>query len=142
MVLQQKTVKRLFWKGRPVEGLSAPELLEAVEWCYERLTAYEGRLTSFCAAGDSFSDSSEDRGTPKPAVSKEFLEELELRKPETLLVLEGNVSALDVAFLWDRAGDYEYWERIWNGEVELSDVDKLLLQGWLDAAKYYEKNNG
>jgi hypothetical protein len=142
MVLQQKTVKELFWKGRPVGELNAPELLEALEWCYERLTAYEGRLTSFCAAGDFFSDGSEDQGAPKPSVSKEFLEAIGFDEAQAALVLEGNFSALLGSFDWEKAGGCKHWERIWSGERDLCEIDKLMIRSWLDAANYYEKNNG
>ena len=142
MVLHQRTVGKLFWKERPVDELSAPELLEALEECYKRLTACEENLAKFYAAGNPVSDGSEDKGAPKPSVSKEFLEEIGLNEFKAALVLEGNVSALLGAFIWGLTGSHKYWEKIWNGKVELSDTDKLLLQSWIDAADYYERNNG
>ena len=142
MVLQQKTVKRLFWKGRPVEVLSAPELLEALEWCYERLTTCEEGLADFYAAGDPVSDSSEDQGAPKPSVSKEFLKAIDFYGAQAALVLEGDFSALPGSFDWEKAGGRKHWERIWSGERDLCEIDKLMIRSWLDAANYYEKNNG
>jgi hypothetical protein len=124
MVLQQKTVKRLFWKGRPVEELSAPELLVVLEWCYERLTTCEEALAK------------------KPSVSKEFLEAIDFDEAQAALVLEGNFSALLNSFDWEKAGGCKHWERIWSGERDLCEIDKLMIRSWLDAANYYEKNNG
>ena len=78
----------------------------------------------------------------KPAVTEEFLYEIAFDKDEVIEVLSGNLRALMGAFCWDSTAQrHKYWENRKEGEVELSDNDKALLQSWVDAAEYYEKGN-
>ena len=78
----------------------------------------------------------------KPAVTKEFLYEIDFVKDSAIEVLSGDHRALIGAFSWpSTAQGHRYWEDRERGEVELSDDDKALLQSWVDAADYYEKGN-
>ena len=78
----------------------------------------------------------------QPAVAKEFLEEMDFSKTGTIEVLSDGVHMLDEAFCWSVTPQgHDYWNDRHDGRVELSDADKVLLQSWVDAADYYEKNN-
>ena len=143
MVLQQKTVKGLFWKGRPVEVLSAPELLEVLEWCYERLNLCENNLADFYAAGDAPPQDRTGQEPLRSAVTAKFLKEIDFYKASAIEVLRGDTSALSSSFDWARTRQgVLYWKERRFGIVKLSSDDRALLQSWLDAAEYYEKNNG
>ncbi len=78
----------------------------------------------------------------QPVVIKEFLEEMDFSKTGTIEVLSDGAHKLDEAFCWvSTPQGHDYWNDRHNGRVELSDADKVLLQSWVDAADYYEKNN-
>jgi hypothetical protein len=78
----------------------------------------------------------------KPAVTKEFLYEIGFAKGAAIEVLSSNPRALMGAFGWSCTEQgYEYWADRYKSGIELSDDDKALLQSWVDAADYYEKNN-
>lgn len=78
----------------------------------------------------------------KPAVTEEFLDKINLIKDSAIEVLEGRNNALIRSFAWaETEQGVRYWESRQYGKVALSDDDKALLQSWVDAADYYEKNN-
>lgn len=79
----------------------------------------------------------------KPAVTEEFLDEIGFSRVETMEVLSGASEILHKAFTWAVTPQgHDYWRDRHGGKVKLSDDDKALLQSWVDAADYYEKNNG
>jgi hypothetical protein len=79
----------------------------------------------------------------KPAVTKEFLATIDFSRAGTMEVLSGLPAMLDEAFTWafTQQGQ-DYWYDRHHSKIELSDDDKALLQSWVDAADYYETNNG
>jgi hypothetical protein len=79
----------------------------------------------------------------QPAVTEEFLDKIGFIKDSAIEVLEGRNNALIGSFSWrETEQGVRYWESRQHGKVALSDDDKALLQSWVDAADYYEKNNG
>jgi hypothetical protein len=78
----------------------------------------------------------------QPVVTKEFLATIDFSRAGTMEVLSGLPAMLDEAFTWafTQQGQ-DYWYDRNHSKVELSDADKALLQSWVDAADYYEKNN-
>ena len=79
----------------------------------------------------------------QPAVAEEFLENIDFQKAAAIKVIGGEAGMLDVAFTWGitEQGN-KYWHDRQRGAEKLSSSDKALLQSWVDAADYYEKNNG
>jgi hypothetical protein len=89
-----------------------------------------------------FADRAPKEKAFKPAVTKGFLDTIGFNRAETMEVLSGIPAMLDEAFTWvfTQQGQ-DYWSDRSYGKIELSDDDKALLQSWVDAAEYYEKNN-
>ena len=95
------------------------------------------------AAERLLADRAPKRETFRPAVTEEFLDKIGLIKDSAMEVLEGRNDALIRSFAWaETEQGVRYWESRKRGKVPLSDDDKALLQSWVDAANYYEKNNG
>ena len=79
----------------------------------------------------------------KPAVTEKFLNKIAFDKAATVEALNGDCYKLMEAFAWSETDQgVAYWQKRTNGTIDLSPSDSDLLLGWVDAADYYEKNNG
>jgi hypothetical protein len=83
-----------------------------------------------------------EANTFSPEITRDFLDHICFDKDTAIEVLSGGKHRLGGAFTWSRTEQgRSYWEDRQTGKVELSDNDKALLQRWVDAVDYYEKNN-
>jgi hypothetical protein len=78
----------------------------------------------------------------KPAAPKEFLEAISFNSFEAIQVLNGRIDRLIHCFCWSETEQGNgYWADRKTNRVPLSDDDKALIESWVDAAEYHEKND-